>query len=179
MLCVPGAFPLLSCTATAVQGAAGRPTASHSHPAAPHHQKTNWVKRREYDGTLKAGASVPINDFENAQYYGPISAGTPPQDFQVRAPRPALSLRNNPTVQRHTSPATHAPHAGHLRLWLQQPVAALQPVQELRLSPPVRPHQVLHVQGQRHQVRDPVRLWPCVWLPVPGRHHRGRAERHL
>jgi len=45
--------------------------------------KTNWVKRREYDGTLKAGASVPINDFENAQYYGPISAGTPPQDFQV------------------------------------------------------------------------------------------------
>lgn len=27
--------------------------------------------------------SVPINDFQNAQYYGPISVGTPPQTFNV------------------------------------------------------------------------------------------------
>ena len=29
------------------------------------------------------GANVPINDFENAQYYGPISIGTPAQSFNV------------------------------------------------------------------------------------------------
>jgi len=30
-----------------------------------------------------APADVPINDFQNAQYYGPISIGTPPQNFNV------------------------------------------------------------------------------------------------
>jgi len=45
--------------------------------------KTGWVKRREFDGTLKSSGSVPINDFENAQYYGEISVGTPSQSFQV------------------------------------------------------------------------------------------------
>lgn len=47
-------------------------------------QKTGWVKRREFDGTLKSSGAVPINDFENAQYYGEISVGTPSQSFQVR-----------------------------------------------------------------------------------------------
>jgi hypothetical protein len=28
-------------------------------------------------------AKIPINDYQNAQYYGPISVGTPPQTFQV------------------------------------------------------------------------------------------------
>merc|ERR1719335_4078 len=28
-------------------------------------------------------ARVTINDFENAQFYGPISIGTPPQSFEV------------------------------------------------------------------------------------------------
>jgi cathepsin D len=28
-------------------------------------------------------AEVPINDFQNAQYYGPVSIGTPPQKFNV------------------------------------------------------------------------------------------------
>jgi cathepsin D len=34
-------------------------------------------------GANDSPADVPINDFENAQYYGPISIGTPPQNFQV------------------------------------------------------------------------------------------------
>lgn len=29
------------------------------------------------------GVPVVINDFSNAQYYGPISVGTPPQEFNV------------------------------------------------------------------------------------------------
>merc|ERR1719506_1393689 len=31
----------------------------------------------------RLGASVEIDDFENAQYYGPISIGTPAQPFNV------------------------------------------------------------------------------------------------
>merc|ERR1719230_2298870 len=34
-------------------------------------------------GATDDPAEVPINDFENAQYYGPISIGTPPQKFNV------------------------------------------------------------------------------------------------
>ena len=32
---------------------------------------------------LVGSSHVTISDFENAQYYGPISIGTPPQEFQV------------------------------------------------------------------------------------------------
>jgi len=34
-------------------------------------------------GATDAPADVPIDDFQNAQYYGPISIGTPPQKFNV------------------------------------------------------------------------------------------------
>jgi len=34
-------------------------------------------------GASDSPAGVPINDFQNAQYYGPISIGTPPQNFNV------------------------------------------------------------------------------------------------
>jgi hypothetical protein len=34
-------------------------------------------------GKLRSSANEPISDFENAQYYGQISLGTPAQDFQV------------------------------------------------------------------------------------------------
>jgi len=34
-------------------------------------------------GATDDPAEVPINDFQNAQYYGPISIGTPPQKFNV------------------------------------------------------------------------------------------------
>jgi len=30
-----------------------------------------------------SGSDVPIHDFENAQYYGPVTIGTPPQTFNV------------------------------------------------------------------------------------------------
>jgi len=32
---------------------------------------------------LEHGSNVPIHDFQNAQYYGPITVGTPPQKFNV------------------------------------------------------------------------------------------------
>jgi len=39
----------------------------------------------ELNGEVESplGANVPIHDFENAQYFGPVTIGTPPQTFNV------------------------------------------------------------------------------------------------
>ena len=36
-----------------------------------------------FGASIGDGDNVPINDFMNAQYYGPVSIGTPPQNFNV------------------------------------------------------------------------------------------------
>jgi hypothetical protein len=54
-------------------------------------ESINAINRRlgnKYDSgfnleALKSGDNVPIHDFSNAQYYGPITVGTPPQTFNV------------------------------------------------------------------------------------------------
>jgi len=48
-------------------------------PKTPHH----IARENGLLGSTDAPSDVPINDFENAQYYGPISIGTPPQKFNV------------------------------------------------------------------------------------------------
>jgi cathepsin D len=47
-------------------------------PATPRH-----IARDNGMVSVEDPVEVPINDFQNAQYYGPISIGTPPQKFNV------------------------------------------------------------------------------------------------
>jgi hypothetical protein len=41
------------------------------------------LKGGPYKMGMKNGVPIIINDFSNAQYYGPVSVGTPPQNFEV------------------------------------------------------------------------------------------------
>jgi len=59
----------------------------HLDEVGPLHQHA-WIKHRHIAGpwhelTGHDGASVVINDYMNAQYYGPITVGTPAQTFNV------------------------------------------------------------------------------------------------
>lgn len=46
-------------------------------------QKLAWAKENEGIKTETPGHEIVINDFQDAQYYGTVSVGTPPQEIRV------------------------------------------------------------------------------------------------
>lgn len=126
-------------------------------------------------GQLGAIGREVINDFENAQFYGPITIGTPPQPFNVifdtgeagagargRAGGGATPLF--PLVEKPMSRCgacafllicvTRAPlSVPPPRLF--QPVGCLQRVHAARVRPAqqVQPRRVVHLPAQWHRVQ--------------------------
>eukprot|EP01063_Lacrimia_lanifica_P037434 TRINITY_DN7684_c0_g1_i1.p1 TRINITY_DN7684_c0_g1~~TRINITY_DN7684_c0_g1_i1.p1 ORF type:complete len:378 (+),score=162.00 TRINITY_DN7684_c0_g1_i1:56-1189(+) len=42
-----------------------------------------WLVARKYNATTVGAAPVPMDNFQNDQYFGTVSVGTPPQSFKV------------------------------------------------------------------------------------------------
>lgn len=45
--------------------------------------KSQFIRMREWRSKVSVNAPIPITNFEDTEYYGPITIGTPPQTFMV------------------------------------------------------------------------------------------------